>query len=705
MKFIKLSKLPLLSLTLSFWILSAQAAAIPPSDITSEESFFQDLPVVLTASRLSQPLSEAPSATTVIDSEMIKASGFRTVPELMQLVPGMYVGYVDGNTPVLSLHNSTDQYSRQMQVLIDGRSVYMPPLGGVNWASLPLLIDDIERIEVVRGPSSASHGSNSFYGVINIITRDVSTENGSGRLSLTGGYASDASAKLSRIGEEFDYRISAGYRSDGGYSNSYLNDHNQTRIANFSGNYHPNASDSFSVEFGSSNGVYGTGIFQTTGVNAGIIRTDNLFRDTTANSDFQLLSWLHTWSTSDESKLTYSHTEDRTFDPLLCITPFGPGCVVVNGSLSGTTQYSVYGQRDVLEMQNTNQLGDNNRLVWGANSEYAYASDPLLLQSSPKLKSWSIFAHDEWRISPKAIFNMGTMFEDNGMGYQSNSPRASLNYHLTPQHTLRFGMSTATRNPAMMEANINASTPIFGGAYAPTVTPISPEEIFSREIGYIGEFPSLGMTLDTRAYIDQVSEMIMVDKCVDGVLCNQDSWKNMGNSEFKGVDATLKLFWNDKHSSLTANYAYQRATMSLGSLPTQYLSSFNTPYFTVLGADVQSFYQTQILNLFPQSVDTNSGSLLLSQRIAESWQFSAGYYFRAPVRVLDVSTDVPPESRMRRLDLRLAKTFKLEQGRSVEVAAIVQNATQDVYTKYDTLGAETNVTFTRRSWVTGTFNF
>jgi iron complex outermembrane receptor protein len=317
------------------------------------------------------------------------------------------------------------------------------------------------------------------------------------------------------------------------------------------------------------------------------------------------------------------------------------------------------------------------------------------------LKSWRIFAHDEWRISPKAIFNLGTMFEDDGMGYQSNSPRASLNYHLTPLHTLRIGISTATRSPAMMEANIDASTPLFGGAYGPPVTPLAPEEIISREIGYIGEFPSLGLTLDTRAYIDHVNDMILVDKCVDGNNCNVDSWKNMGYADFKGFDATLKLFWNEKHSSLTANYAYQRATMGLASLPTSWN---NTVADTGLGS-VQAFYQSQFIGLFPQTVDSNSGSLLLSQRIADSWQLSAGYYFRAPVRVLDVSTDVTPESQISRLDMRLAKTFKLENSRSVEVAAIVQNATQDVYTKYDTLNAEVNVVFTRRGWLTATLNF
>lgn len=706
----------LLASILCLLVLPAHANESTPADLASEEVYFQDMPIVLTASRLSQPISEAPSAMTVIDSEMIKASGFRTVPELMQLVPGMYVGYVDGNTPVLSLHNSTDQYSRQMQVLIDGRSVYMPPYGGVNWADLPLLIDDIERIEVVRGPSSASHGTNSFYGVINIITRDPSTENGAGKLSITGGYASDAYAKLSGNGENFDYRISAGYRSDGGYSNTYLNDHNQTRIANFSGNYHPNGTDSINVQLGNSNGVYGKGIVQTNNVTVPFIRTDNLFRDTTGDSDFQQINWLHIWSTNDESKLTYSHTEDRTYDPLLCLTPtvatlLQTGCVLFSGGMNGTAQHSVYGQRDVLELQNTTQLGASNRLVWGANTENDYASDVLLMRTNPTVKSWSVFAHDEWRINSKVIVNAGTMFQDNGMGEQNNSPRASLNYHITPQHTLRFGISTATRSPTMMEQYINSNNSLFGGGYAPPASPLSSEHIISREIGYIGEFPSLGMTLDTRAYIDRVSDMILVDKCVDGAAsnglayCNNDSWKNMGDSEFKGVDMTVKFSWDEKHSWLTANYAYQRATLYLSSLPTQYLSNVPTAYSSILGPDVQTYYQTQVINLFPQTVDTNSGSLLIAQRIADSWQLSAGYYFRAPVRVLDVSTDVTPETRMRRLDMRLAKTIKLDKGRSVEVATVVQNVTQDTYTKYDTLNAQTNVMFLRRAWLTGTFNF
>ena len=364
----------------------------------------------------------------------------------------------------------------------------------------------------------------------------------------------------------------------------------------------------------------------------------------------------------------------------------------------GLFPHPVFGQRDVVELQNTNQTGENNRLVWGGSKEYAYGSDPLLLSSSPQVNSWQFFAHDEWHFTPQTILNVGTMLEDNGMGYRGNSPRIVLNYHVTPYHTLRMGISTATRSPAMMERYIDANNAIFGGAYVPPAIPLMPEKILSREVGYIGELPSLGVSLNMRAYIDQVSDMILVDKCVDGTTsCSQDSWKNLGYAEFKGIDATLKYFWDEKHSFLTANYAYQRATLSLSSIPTQYNG--------ILSADVQTFYQTQYIDLFPQTVQSNSGSLLLSQRIQDSWQMSVGYYFRAPIRVLDVSSDVTPEYRMRRWDMRLAKTFNLEKGRSAEVAVIVQNVTRDEYTKYDTLNAEVNVLFTRRGWISATFNY
>ena len=664
------------------WMPSSKAE----ENAASEKEYFQEFPVVLTASRLSQPLSEAPSAMTVIDRAMIKASGFRTVPDLMRVVPGMYVGFVDANHPVVSLHGANDEYAHRMQILIDGRSVYLPPFGGVNWADLPLLTEDIERIEIVRGPSSASHGSNSFYGVINIITRDALSQEGVG-VSLTAGDANDVSVRYGKVGEKFDYRLSAGHRSDQGIDNARLNDHNATAVANFRGNFHPNGTDSFDLQLGSSKGKYGYGI-------AG--RPEDAFRDTSAQSSFLQGSWLRAWTASYESKLTYSNTVRNYVDPYLCINSQtcqgSPPGVLVS---SGFTTQAIYSQRNEMELQNTHQLGDSNRLVWGGVIRRDYADYPLFFVHSHTVNSWQVFAHDEWRMNQATVLNIGTMFEDDGMGNKNNSPRASLNYHFTPQHTMRMGISTATRSPVMTEAFIDANNTIWGGAYVPPAVPLTPEKIVSKEIGYLGEFRSVGITVDARVYIDQVSDLIWWDKYVsNGLASDPDSYKNLLSAEYRGVDATVKYQWDEGRSFLVFNYAYQEASAGLSGTPTQYAKPL-----------VSSFYQTEYFNQFPQTVPTNSASLLLSQRFADSWQFSAGYYYREPVRVSDVSPDVTRENQMNRLDLRMAKTFKFARANNAEVALVLQNITQDKYTKYGTVNAVAETYYAQRGWLTATVNF
>ncbi len=551
----------------------------------------------------------------------------------------------------------------------------------------------------MRGPSSASHGTNSFYGVINIITRDALSQVG-GSVSVTGGAASDVSARFGKAGEQFDYRLSVGYRSDQGIDNTVLNDHNRTRLFNFRGNYHPNATDSLDVQLGSSDGVYGMGV---TG------RPEDALRDTTSKSNFLQSSWLHVWPASDESKLTYSYTDRNSLDPYLCIDSGTCQDSIPSIAAQGFTRQEVYSQRNELELQNTHQMGDSNRLVWGARTRSDHAHYPLYLGRPYTVNSWQVFAHDEWRITPAAVLNVGTMFEDNGMGSKNNSPRAALNYHFTPQHTVRVGISTATRSPAMGEVYMDAQNTLLGGAYVQPLTPLKPEKIVSREAGYLGEFPSLGISVDARVYVDRVTDMIFVDKYP--MLTAADSFKNMLSAEYKGVEATLKYHWNERRSFLSANYAHQQASISFANYPTQYFSTQLVPpdpkvnVFVPLGDIVRPFYQTELLDQFSQIVPTNSASLLLSHQFADHWQFSAGYYWRMPVRVSTVSPDVTRENTLRRLDFRIAKAFKFDQGRSAELALVVQNATQNNYTKFGTINEIANVLFTRRSWLTATLNF
>ncbi|HEX5363005.1 MAG TPA: TonB-dependent receptor plug domain-containing protein, partial [Gallionella sp.] len=301
-------------LTLGFSMHSLLAA-----DYSSELDYFQELPVVLTASRLLQPLSEAPNAMTVIDRKMIVASGFRTIPELFKQVPGMYVGYYKGNQPFVSYHGSPDQYARRMQVMIDGRSVYMPPMSMVDWTTLPITVEDIERIEVIRGPAAASHGANSTQGVISIITRDADAVNGK-QLSVTRGDkgVNDVAAHFGKRGEAFDYRMTLAYTADNGYDNlsaipgsvpraalpaaGLLNnsfDNNQARLLNYRAGYHPNGVDSFDLQFGFNHDIKNVGWTDSPA---------NPVHDLISNSGFLQLGWIRSLENAAELKVQYHHT-------------------------------------------------------------------------------------------------------------------------------------------------------------------------------------------------------------------------------------------------------------------------------------------------------------------------------------------------------------------------------------------------------------
>lgn len=674
-------------------ILLASNEIAAADDALSEQAYLQDLPVVLSASRLSQTLSEAPNAVTVIDRQMIRASGFRTITDLFRLVPGMYVGNAGANMPIVSLNGVTDQYSRRMQVLVDGRSVYLPPLGGVDWLDLPLLINDIERIEVVRGPAAASHGSNSFYGVINIITRDAASVKAKTITANKGEMGvSDVSAHLGKAGEDFDYRLSFGYRSDDGDNPKILNDTSANHLLNLRTSFRPDIENSIEFQFGLNDGVYGLG---TAG------RPEDAFRNAVTNNDFQQLGWIHDWSNRDESKLTYNRTHRDYTDPYKCIDI--PTCKA-SLSLLGFGQDVAKIQRQDLELQNTTQLGTSNRAVWGGGIRYDYVDQPLVFKTPVTLHQSRIFAHDEWRVTESTLVNAGGMYEDDGAGHKNTSPRISLNYHVLPQHTLRASVSSATRNPMMAEMYMNtAHGAYWTNAYAPPAKDLRPEKILSKEIGYVGQFGAF--SVDGRVYYDKVRDMIMLDAYVTGDPFNRtDSFKNLFDATFKGLDVSAKYHWDE--GAVTVNYSHQLTSCAFSSYPTQYFNPTPVSATSTFGQYLAQAYQTDYLNLCSQSVPLNSGSMLLSQQLSEVLQFSIGYYLRSQVRVTDVASGYPPESQMRRVDMRIANSFgQKEKPGGGEIAVVLQNAFQDNYTGYGNVTQRVNLLFKRRAYFTATINF
>lgn len=146
--------------------------------------FFSEMPIIASVSRLPQQLSETPASVTVIDQEMIRASGMRTVEDLLRLVPGFQVTSHNQDPAIVAYHGlnsglSSEEYGPRVQVLVDGRSQYSPLFkSGVNWNLLPVALENIERIEVIRGSNTVSYGSNAFMGVVNIISIDPALTKG-----------------------------------------------------------------------------------------------------------------------------------------------------------------------------------------------------------------------------------------------------------------------------------------------------------------------------------------------------------------------------------------------------------------------------------------------------------------------------------------------------------------------------------------------
>jgi iron complex outermembrane receptor protein len=195
------TRIRLLVLTLLAGGLAVEAAAQakkPAADLARVS--IEDLMnmEITSASRKEQRLGEIAAAVYVITQDDIRRSGMTTVPDLLRLVPGVQVAQVSGGKWAVSVRGFNQVYSNKLLVLVDGRSVYNRMFSGVLWDAEDLALDDIDRIEVIRGPGGAAWGANAVNGVINIVTRAAADT--SGALVRLGGGTSGAAQAVARYG-------------------------------------------------------------------------------------------------------------------------------------------------------------------------------------------------------------------------------------------------------------------------------------------------------------------------------------------------------------------------------------------------------------------------------------------------------------------------------------------------------------------------
>jgi iron complex outermembrane recepter protein len=199
-----------------------QSPQTPPKDLTSAS--IEDLMnmEVSSVSKKEQAVSRTPAAIYVITEEDIRRSGMTSLPDLLRMVPGLEVAQINASNWAVSARGFNGRFANRLLVLIDGRSLYSPEFAGVFWQIEQVMLEDVDRIEVIRGPGATLWGANAVSGVINIITKKARDTQGG--LAIAGGGMQKRGFTSVRYGasegDRVDYRVYGSYFNRGDFQNS-----------------------------------------------------------------------------------------------------------------------------------------------------------------------------------------------------------------------------------------------------------------------------------------------------------------------------------------------------------------------------------------------------------------------------------------------------------------------------------------------------
>lgn len=199
-----------LSLALVATIVNAEEAYVDFDDLSLEDLFAAEVTLV---SRKAESSQTAPAALFVLTREDIRRSGYVNIADVLRLVPGMHVGRIGANQWSVTARGFSSRFANKLLVLIDGRSIYTPLFAGVFWEYNDVMLEDVEQIEVIRGPGASLWGSNAVNGIINIITRKA--DDTPGTMLVAGlGVEERAFARArhgGQLGEQLHYRVYGKY--------------------------------------------------------------------------------------------------------------------------------------------------------------------------------------------------------------------------------------------------------------------------------------------------------------------------------------------------------------------------------------------------------------------------------------------------------------------------------------------------------------
>ena len=425
-------------------------------------------PDVIGSTRRPRPLSTAPSTTTIITAEEIRRSTATTLPDLLRIVPGLDVFRISASDAQVTARGLNTRIAHRMQVFIDGRSVYEDFLNLVSWHELPISLKEIERIEIVKSPTSALFGSNAFSGVIHIITKSPKELEGT-QISETAGNAGTNITTVLHGGvwDKLHYKLMFEHDRTNNYPNPQINPsrENDKGREDFRGNFFTE------YQFNpSSRASFAAGIdYFDRDIDPGLVPSSNPSRVLARGG----LGFVKLNYALDDFKAQF--VWDRIDMDLRA--PFLPERVPFLGSTSK------------LDFQHSVNLGSENVLTAGFSYRYTTFESRFLVGHERRQNYFGVFLQDEYSPQENLTVTVGASVDTHPEAGVHFAPRGSVVYSPWDGHVFRASISRAFRNPSVLENFINFD--ILTGLPAPAdVINIRgdrnarAEEIISYEIGY-----------------------------------------------------------------------------------------------------------------------------------------------------------------------------------------------------------------------------
>lgn len=514
--------------------------------------FLKEEESVSIASRYEQPISEAPSNVYVITDEDIRHSGAIDLPTILRRIPGMEVMQVTGADFNVSARGDNQLQANKMLVMVDGRVIYNDALGIVFWKSIPVVLPEIRRIEVLKGPVSAVYGFNAFDGVINIITK--SAEELRGTIAQFGGgelgTISSAVVHAGIIGK-FDYRLSFGRDQTQEWRDR---DHLAFRSNKFNAQTHYIFPD----------------ISQLT-ISGGLVDT-NRFDGTLFDADLQ----------KGRPKLGYAQAIYEKGNFLLrgfwniindsvgsSNVPLQQGVLVQLADPNGkVNNIPITSNTYNIDAQHAVELILNHRVTYGINFRHITLSSPAF-NGFNRENRLGLYVQDEWKIIHNLTTVVGVRYDMDNQIHPTVSPRMALMYTILPGHTLRAGVSLAYRPPPLVQSHASALVVVTPPPPSPALTPVpfdgsgnlKPEKIVSYEVEYQGWYFNHRLRARSALFFNHISQLISPESTATFATFGNAS----GHADIYGGEVGLEFLATQWLSGFV-NYAYERIDQSFTGL-------------------------------------------------------------------------------------------------------------------------------------------